>query len=396
MKILTIVLVFIACAAHASGFEVSTQNARATGMGNAYVAVADDPAGIFYNPGGIVGPTGLDLQVGDTLIVPSLRYQSPTGEVTDARTQALPPPHLYVRYGFHPRVAFGLGLFSPYGASVQWPEEWAGRYSATSTQLTTYEVVPTVAIQFHEKVKGGFGLRFVRGAVRLNRDLPFGDTAGSVSLDGSGWSYGFSGGVQLRVIKDYLEIGGSWRTGIDLPIDGTAHFTAIPGEYQSILHDQGFSTEMRLADVWMGGIKSRPIKGLLLAIDGHYTTWNGFRQMRLHFDNKAANTEITKIWFDTVSIHVGGEYEWSKELLLRAGLAWDPSPTRPSTLEGDLPDGDRYRAAIGAGYSFGALRVDGSYQFVHIVPTRSTAVRSPGTFSGMAHELALTLGYRLQ
>ncbi|HET9210757.1 MAG TPA: hypothetical protein VFR03_10185, partial [Thermoanaerobaculia bacterium] len=37
----------------AAGFGFFTQGGRATGMAGAYVAQADDPTAIFYNPGGL-------------------------------------------------------------------------------------------------------------------------------------------------------------------------------------------------------------------------------------------------------------------------------------------------------------------------------------------------------
>ncbi len=42
-----------AAPAFPSGFQIMTQGARATGMGLAFTAVADDPSAIFYNPAGI-------------------------------------------------------------------------------------------------------------------------------------------------------------------------------------------------------------------------------------------------------------------------------------------------------------------------------------------------------
>ena len=36
-----------------SGFQIMSQGAKATGMGLAFTAVADDPTAIFYNPAGL-------------------------------------------------------------------------------------------------------------------------------------------------------------------------------------------------------------------------------------------------------------------------------------------------------------------------------------------------------
>jgi long-subunit fatty acid transport protein len=51
--------------------------AKAAGMGTAFVAVADDPSAIAYNPAGLAGSRGTRIYGGATAVIPSSKYERP-------------------------------------------------------------------------------------------------------------------------------------------------------------------------------------------------------------------------------------------------------------------------------------------------------------------------------
>ena len=54
--------------AFGSGFSIFEQGAKATGMGGAFVATADDPSAIFYNVAGIAQLRRMEVSAGGTII----------------------------------------------------------------------------------------------------------------------------------------------------------------------------------------------------------------------------------------------------------------------------------------------------------------------------------------
>jgi len=50
---LTVLFLSVVSSAFGAGFHIHDQGAKAMGMGNAFVAQADDPSALFYNPAGI-------------------------------------------------------------------------------------------------------------------------------------------------------------------------------------------------------------------------------------------------------------------------------------------------------------------------------------------------------
>jgi long-subunit fatty acid transport protein len=68
----------LAMKASANGFGLADQDAFATARGEAFVATADNPSAIYYNPAGITQLEGNDLRGGIYGIYydPSLPYES--------------------------------------------------------------------------------------------------------------------------------------------------------------------------------------------------------------------------------------------------------------------------------------------------------------------------------
>src|SRR5688572_4737971 len=112
---------FLPAASLASGFALEHHHARATGVATAYTLLADDPSAIFYNPAGLVRTKGTEVAVGDTLIAPSITFEGADGSKTSSNFQLSPPPHVFASTKIGPRVAAGIGVFSPFGASSSWP-----------------------------------------------------------------------------------------------------------------------------------------------------------------------------------------------------------------------------------------------------------------------------------
>src|SRR6267142_1799652 len=63
----------------AVGFRLPNQDPEGIARGNAFVATADNPSAIYYNPAGITQLKGQNLSAGLYLLVPGVEYESPTG-----------------------------------------------------------------------------------------------------------------------------------------------------------------------------------------------------------------------------------------------------------------------------------------------------------------------------
>lgn len=381
--------------AWAAGFAVDTQSARATGLATAVVGLIDDPSSIFYNPAGLVRTEGLQIQLGDTLIFPSVTF-NPAGEgpEVDSEFTLSPPPHLYVSYKPIERVAVGIGLSTPFGNNSEWPEGWIGSQLTQRASLAVFDMAAVASAELHPRFRLGGSFRVLRGTVDIERQTNFVDSTGGVQLGGAGWGYGWSVGGQVDIVQDVLILGANYRTGSEIGFKGRVHFSDVPSGFSSLLRDQEISSQVELPSFLLTGLAYRPFPWLVLEYDMHYVQWSSFRQLQFVFEDEALTQTIPKRWGDVWSYHLGGEVQLGA-LALRLGGVWDQSPSPENTLTPELPDSDRVKVTAGAGYRLGMFTGDLGYQLVILVGKDSTAPAFPGRYTGLAHVVGITLGARL-
>src|SRR6202034_671819 len=76
------------------GLALPDQDAFATARGNAFVATANDPSAVFYNPAGISQLEGANFSLGAYGLVYNDRYSGPSGSV-NAKTQWSAVPQVF-------------------------------------------------------------------------------------------------------------------------------------------------------------------------------------------------------------------------------------------------------------------------------------------------------------
>lgn len=382
-----------------AGIALDVQSGRGTGMAGAVTAMIDDSSSIFYNPAGIAQGKILDVQVGDSLILPSFRYTSLQGASTRNAFEAVPPFQIYESGGITDNLSIGVGVFTPFGLTIAWPSEWAGKSLVTRAALATYDFNPTAAYRLGP-FRIGAGFQAVRATVDLQRKIVTGAGEVSTELGAAAWGAGANVGAQLDVIPQYLSLGVQYRSAVGFNFDGAAHFDNVPPEFQTLLRDQRATTSLTTPDVVQIGVASRPIKNLVLDADVVWYGWAKFRSLDINFPNDSSQTlsrssSRRKDWSNTINVHVGGEAAPTESWRIRAGVLYDPSPSPTETLTPDVPDADRLNLAVGGGYIHqSGLRIDLGYQLILALKKTSTAQELPGEYTGFVNVIGLSIGYR--
>jgi long-chain fatty acid transport protein len=127
----------------AVGFRLPNQDPDAIARGNAFVATADNPAAIYYNPAGITQLQGHNVRAGLYMVRGGIEYESPTGMAYDADSEFLFVPQLY--YVFSPKespLSLGMGFYAPYGLSLDWGENAPFRTTAQKGELNYLTINP--------------------------------------------------------------------------------------------------------------------------------------------------------------------------------------------------------------------------------------------------------------
>ncbi|ROM34235.1 hypothetical protein BK648_26285 [Pseudomonas poae] len=329
-------------------------------------------------------------------------------------TAWLPTGFLVVPIG--DRFAFGLSQVVPQGMKTTWNENSKFRDFAVDTKIETVGLTGSLSFKVNDEFSVGAGVIYQRsqGFVSQNVDLL---AAADVSpgLGGTGFPTGV-GHSLMRVKVDNSSVG--WFTGIvwkptlqdtlglnyhakiknkmtgkyniytdaigrnamTNPI-GPNGETLVEMAYPGLkLFPDGANASTQLdipataAVDWVHQFNDRWTMGVSVM----WTEWSSFQNLTLKSEGSTI-VAIPYSYKNAWMTSIGGDFKATDELTLRAGVAYDQTPTRNSTRDPRIPDGDRYFLSFGAGYDIKAvpgLSVDAAYshQFVEKVNLRTKNV----------------------
>ena len=153
----------LALKASANGFRLPDQDAFATARGEAFVATADNPSAIYYNPAGITQLEGNDLRGGLYGIYLDSSFSPPSsapnhGHTYDNQDNLAAVPQIFYTYtptNLPIPLSFGLGVYAPFGGKTSWPQDTGFRAVALNGSLTYVTINPVVAVKLPFNFSGG-------------------------------------------------------------------------------------------------------------------------------------------------------------------------------------------------------------------------------------------------
>lgn len=413
---ITAVLFLSVMIVHAGGFQVNEHGARATGMGGAVFANIYDASAIYFNPGALGFVPGTNIVFGSTLIFPSSTFTGPAPLTTetDAKSQMFYPSTLYASHNLGNGLAFGLGIYNPYGLGTEWPEDWPGRALGIKSTLRTFFFNPTVAYKIGDNLGIGAGFNYVYGTVNLTQALPlqqFGIPAeGKADFDGTGNGIGWNVGIYYKPIDEFT-IGVAYRSSIDVDFEGEADLQ-VPQPLAQLLPGGDVSTGISLPANLLFGATYRINENLSLNAGFQYVFWDIVDDIVIDFKQKTSiphpvtgdpmpiqdKQELALNYDDGFIVRFGVEYFLNEMLTLRGGYLFDSNPTPDQYMTPRLPDSDRHGISIGIGYKLSEIMtVDVSYMFLQFAERTVTNQFQGfnGTYNSSANLLGLNLKFHL-
>ena len=337
------------------------------------------------------------------------------------------------------RFAFGLSQVVPMGARTTWDNDWKGRDFAVDTRIETVGLTGSLSFKVNDEfsIGGGAIVQHTKGFVSQNVDLyaaaalapnsiPFpagiGYSLMRVKVDNTsvGW---FAGLAWKPTLQDTL--GFNYHAKIKNKMEGKYNIYADPGS-RLLMTDAG-GDGLTLVERAYPGLKLFPDGAnastqldipATAAIDWVHvfndrfslgasvlwTQWSSFKALTLKSDGNTI-VSIPYKYRDVMMYSLGGDYKLTDDFTLRAGVAYDQTPTRNSTRDPRIPDGDRYFASLGFGYDIKAipgLSIDGAYsrQFVEQVKLKTVnvdrlgAARLDGKVDSKGEVVSLSATYK--
>lgn len=355
--------------------------ARATGMGGAFIGVADDATAASWNPAGLVNLEKPEVSVVYSYFSRKQSYSGPSTHQEIDSTNHMDANGLNYASAAYPFVLLDRNMvvslnyqrLFEMNKNVDFNYNWGGGLSGPTTfeqEGYLYALSPAMAVQVVPKLYLGATLNFwgdYLGDNGWDTNTTVKTAGGGATLDyfeKSNFSFkGFNANLGLL-----WKVSGPFKLGIVYKVPFTAKVRKESSNY-NVLNNVATATvntvdnmKMEMPASYGVGVSYRPSDNWTMALDIYRTQWSDFH-IRDSNGNKI-NPITAEPWSeggldDTTQLRLGTEYLFIKEksvVPLRAGLFYDPEPAR-----GGLDN--HYGLSLGTGYSNKKLSFDASYQY---------------------------------
>ncbi len=365
----------------ADGFRNPFQSASATAQGAAFIAQADDPSAIHYNPAGITQLLGVQHAFGVGLVSPDTKFTNANGKTihndVSGGTVGLPPPgHFFLTGNFQNsdieilrRVSIGLGVISLFGFANRYPSDSSLAPVITKAQLPVLDIKPTIAFKAHDMLSLGFGVdiftfaSFIGEGHAERQFIGLGNIPGTapgdkLEVNGKGTTAGINASLLLTPLlneegKPLLNLGFVWRSQAVLPLEGEllANGKRVADSESSI----------KFPEIYEWGLAAWPIRDgrheWKIEVDVHLVRWQTIRNFDIIFSNGGSIPQPQR-WDNVVSVFVGTEFNWLDvpdfpdwELATRLGYIRSPTPIPDENFDPAVPDSDNHTFSVGFGFA---------------------------------------------
>lgn len=326
------------------GYRLPNQDPDAIARGNAFVATADDPSAIYYNPAGITQAEGQNVRAGVYLVSPGYEFDAPNGGKYNAKSDFTPVPQFY--YNYSPEdfpLSFGLGVYAPYGLSLDWGQNTPFKTEAEKGDLTYLCINPVVAWRILPTLSVGIGptINYSDADFQQAIGLIPGD---QFKLTGSGWDYGFNAGILWRPL-DQWSFGVNYRYATTVDYKGTAETTPSPPFPAAT----SANSSIHFPQFVVGGVSFRPTENWNLEFDLDWTDWDSVKQIPIQ-GTALGNLALPLNYRSSFMYEFGATRQLGKGYFVSAGYFYSENSSPSQNFNPIIPDTALHLGSVGFGH----------------------------------------------
>jgi len=365
-------LAFVSADTFAAAFQLAEQNV--SGLGRAYAgeaSVADDASVVSRNQALMTLFKEKQLSVAAMAVIPDVSLTG-TGNAygldnsvlnDDSIAPSAIIPAGYFTMPVNDKVSVGFGAFSNFGLATEFNDDYAAGQIAGETEIVTVNMNASVAYKVSEQFSFGIGLNAIYAEAKIIRKFGFVPpvnpviasipaSADAVNLEGDDMGYGLNVGLMYQ-LDENSRFGFNYRTETDITFEGE-YFTQLP---VSPLQNQVLpgSVEITLPAIAEFSGSHQLDEKLGVHYSVLWTGWSSFdsleAQVTMPTGGKFSAFEKTEDFSDAMRYSIGTDYQYSENLMLRAGFAFDESPVSQQHLSISIPDTDRFWFSFGGNYA---------------------------------------------
>ncbi|HWU40279.1 MAG TPA: outer membrane protein transport protein, partial [Candidatus Acidoferrum sp.] len=213
-------------------YEVGTSDVGYAAAGNA--ARAEEPSTLLFNPAGMTRLSGTQVQGGLQALYGHLEF-SPNQETTATGSNGgnavgfLPNGSAFVTHAVSEDFRVGLGIYSNFGLTEKWEDDWVGRYYTQQSALVGISFTPAVAYRLVDGLSIGGGLNVMYGylkQVAAVNNAPFPTQDGKLEVADGAWGVGGNVGLLYEFTKD-SRVGVTYTSPVKLNFSATPKFSNV-------------------------------------------------------------------------------------------------------------------------------------------------------------------------
>ncbi|MDP2136386.1 MAG: outer membrane protein transport protein [Candidatus Didemnitutus sp.] len=378
-------------AALASGTRVGFKDAFATARGNAFVATADNPSALYYNPAGITQLDGLQLAGNLYRLAVSSDYTG-TGVAASMNDDAQSVPSLYFTWKpAESSWAYGFAVYAPFGLSTEWPDNSPLRTFALKNEQTYLTYNFSAAWQVSPSLSLGGSLTYNRVDTDLNRRIGVFSPTDLFRFEGNGDAIGFNLGV-LWAANERHSFGLSYSHPTSVTLKGSS--VTAP-----VLPVESAEARFEFPEVLIVGWSFRPTPAWNLEVNLDWTNWNRLNTVTVQKASGA--TALPFNWESGLFYEFGATRYFTNGWNVSAGYCFTENSTPDSTYTPAVPDSDRHFYSAGVGYRSHRFTADLAWQYADGGTRRVTGsppsligATADGSYRNAINAVSLSLGYK--
>lgn len=374
-------LLLSAGSALASGFGVFTQGASGLGQANAVIAHPTGPSSLYFNPALMNDVPGRQIEVGTTGVYADRKIKLDSGGSEDGESNWDFPSTFYYTHQVSDQVTAGIGVFFPFGLSTEWDDDYEGRYVATSGDVFSTNINPAVSFRATDKLSLAAGVDVLYLDATLKKNIN--QTAVGIiaappaglgvlpdikqKFEGDGWGVGYNLGA-LYKLTDTVSIGATYRSHIDVNVDGDATFRGVNPLLAGQFPDTGGEADIRLPQQVAAGMAVKPTGKTVVEAGVRWEDWDSTKELKVELDQSVLGQTadvLPRDWNSTWTYNIGGQYRLNETAALNAGYLYGQNAVPSSTFEPLIPDADAHLFTLGTDLTFGQWTISGAFGYEH-------------------------------
>ncbi|MGH8352798.1 MAG: OmpP1/FadL family transporter [Pseudomonas sp.] len=348
--------------AQAGGLTLYELGTDDVGLANAGTAArAQGPSTIAYNPAGLSFLEGTQITAGAQLLHSNLAFDRDSSPQTAGDDSGdilpwVPGGSFFASQRLDNQWSVGFGAYGDFGMSIDYDNDWSGRYFSQYSALLGLSLVPSAAYRFNDEWSVGLGLRAMNSLLQVESAIdrsPLGLTDrsdGQVKYEDSAWGYGAVLGVIYQP-QAGTRIGLNYTSKIDLNFEDRLN---VKGGVVDRLNGLKIELDVQVPQSVTLSLYQQLDERWALLASTNWQDWSEFGEIDVTVATDGGITRATTVdanFRDTWHLSLGTQYQATEKWLWNAGIAYDSSAVSDDDRTFASPMGESYHLATGVSYA---------------------------------------------